>query len=304
MAEPASFLSMLGGRDRRRGSDLYGRGCVNWLSDYDPSMVPDVLAAIDARPPRARLVVLSDFDGTLASFDVDPSTPRLSEETRHALETLASRDDVTVGLVSGRRLDDLHRRTQLPAHVYLAGLHGLEIRHGNHDWRHPDLVESREISDRVAEAITDAIGAVTGVRLEHKGVSLTVHVRGVDAASRQHVLHSAIDAARPWLDSGALKLLEANEAVELLPNIPWTKGDAVRWIVEDIETRVRQKAWCIFFGDDVTDEEAFRAVRDGLTVVVGERPSRARLRLNSPADVAAVLSGVTTSNGHQKEDRR
>ena len=42
--------------------------------------------------------------------------------------------------------------------------------------------------------------------------------------------------------------------------------------------------------DAVTDEEAFRAVRDGLTVVVGQRPSRARLRLNSPADVAAVLA--------------
>ena len=116
-----------------------------------------------------------------------------------------------------------------------------------------------------------------------QGVSLTVHVRAVDPARRQDVLHSAIEAARPWLDSGALKLLEASEAVELLPNIPWTKGDAVRWIVEDIETRARQKAWCIFFGDDVTDEEAFRAVRDGLTVVVGQRPSLARLRLELPS---------------------
>ncbi len=56
---------------------LHSRGCVNWLSDYDPRMVPEVLAAIDARPPRAHLVVLSDFDGTLASFDVDPSAPRV-----------------------------------------------------------------------------------------------------------------------------------------------------------------------------------------------------------------------------------
>ena len=277
---------------------------MNWLSDYDPSMVPDVLAAIDARPPQARLVVLSDFDGTLASFDVNPSTPRLSDPIKRTLELLASRDDVTVGLVSGRRLDDLQRRTQLPAHVYLAGLHGLEIRYRNHDWRHPDLVESRDVSDRVAKAITAAIGDVVGARLEHKGVSLTVHVRAVDSARRQHVLHSAIDAAQPWLDSGVLKLLEASEAVELLPNIAWTKGDAVRWIVGDIESRVQQKAWCIFFGDDVTDEEAFRAIRDGLTVVVGQRPSRAHLRLNSPADVAAVLSGVTSSNGHGKEDQR
>lgn len=277
---------------------------MNWQGDYDPNMVPEVLAAIDARPPRAHLVVLSDFDGTLASFDVDPSAPLLSDEARRALETLSSRTDVTVGLVSGRRVDDLDRRTQLPPHVYLAGLHGLEIRHGNHAWHHPDLVESHELADQVADAIHAAVGSVPGVRVEHKGVSITVHVRAVDSSRRSAVLRTAVDASRTWLDSGALKVLDASEAIELLPNIPWNKGDAVRWIVDDVETHARQKAWCIFFGDDVTDEEAFRAVRDGLSVVVGQRPSLARLRLASPADVATVLSSVTSStNGHRKEER-
>src|SRR5262245_7641481 len=212
-------------------------------------MVPEVLAAIDARPPRAHLVVLSDFDGTLTAFDVDPSAPRLSAESRRALELLASRDDVTVGLVSGRRLDDLARRTQLPPRVYLAGLHGLEIRHGSQAWHHPDLVESHELADQVADAVNAAIGAVSGVRLEHKGVSITVHVRGVDPERRTDTLGTAVESARRWLDSGELKVLDASEAVELLPNIPWNKGDAVRWIVDDIEAHAQQKVWCIFFGE-------------------------------------------------------
>jgi trehalose 6-phosphate phosphatase len=142
---------------------------------------------------------------------------------------------------------------------------------------------------------------VPGVRLEHKGVSLTVHVRAVDPSSRTEVLQTALDVTRPWFDSAELKALDASNAVELLPNIAWNKGDAVRWIVDDVETHARRPTWCIFFGDDVTDEEAFRAIRNGLTVVVGQRPSLARLRLNSPADVAAVLLGVTNRNGHGKE---
>ena len=275
---------------------------MNCWPDYDPTMVPEVLAAIDARPARARLVVLSDFDGTLASFDVDPTAPRLSDETRHALETLAARRDVTVGLVSGRRVDDLDRRTRLPPHIYLAGLHGLEIRHGEVAWRHPDLVESRELADQVADAIKEAVRSIPGVKLEHKGVSVTVHVRAVEMARRQDALRAAMEAARTWVDSGGLKSLDASEAVEFLPNISWTKGDAVRWIVEDIETRAHQPAWCVFFGDDVTDEDAFRAVQRGLTVVVGQRPSLARLRLNSPADVVAVLAHVN-NNGHGREHR-
>jgi len=42
----------------------------------------------------------------------------------------------------------------------------------------------------------------------------------------------------------------------------------------------------------VTDEDAFEAGSTDLSVVVGRRPSVARLRLDSPADVAAVLAGV------------
>jgi trehalose-6-phosphatase len=50
----------------------------------------------------------------------------------------------------------------------------------------------------------------------------------------------------------------------------------------------------VFFGDDVTDEDAFEATSTDLSVVVGRRPSVARLRLDSPADVAAVLAGVNS----------
>lgn len=255
-------------------------------------MVAEVLAALERRPSRAHLIVLSDFDGTLTNFNIDPSTSSLRDETRLALESLSARGDVTVGLVSGRRVDDLNLRASLPPEVYLAGLHGLEIRHGVDAWHHPDLVESRDVIDEVVGKMSDAVGHVDGVRLEHKGVALTIHVRGVSPPLRKVVLDEADSVAQPWLTSGVLKALEAKEAFELLPNIPWTKGDAVQWIVEDVETRVGQQTWCVFFGDDVTDEDAFEAGSTDLSVVVGRRPSVARLRLDSPADVAAVLAGV------------
>jgi trehalose-phosphatase len=284
---------------------VHGRGfatvevaCITPVAN-DPFMVPDVLAAIDARPTRERLVVLSDFDGTLAHFDVDPAAPQLSADTRRVLETLAARDDITVGLVSGRRLDDLAQRTRLSSRVYLAGLHGLEIRHGDVAWHHPDLHESREDADRLCKALLDTIGHLPGVKLEHKGVAVTVHVRGVATALREEAMMAARDAVQPWLDARAFKRLDGDLAMELLPDIPWTKGDAVRWIVADVEAVVRQPAWCVFFGDDVTDEDAFRAIARGLTVVVGRRPSRAQLRLDSPDDVAAVLASVY-GNGHER----
>lgn len=259
-------------------------------------MVDEVLAALERRPSQAHLVLLSDFDGTLTAFDVDPSRPSLGADTRVTLESLSCRKDVTVGVVSGRRVDDLDAHTNLPSEVYLAGLHGLEIRHEGQAWHHPDLGDSRDLIDDVLERMKAMIGEVPGVRFEHKGVALTVHVRGVAAQARQGVLDTAACIAQPWVAGGALKTLDANQAFELLPNIAWTKGDAVRWIVEHVEARVGRPAWCVFFGDDVTDEDAFEAISTGLSVVVGRRPSAARLRLDSPADVTAVLAGVNGSD--------
>ena len=255
-------------------------------------MVAEVLDAVERRPSGAHLVMLSDFDGTLAPFTVDPAMSDLRQETRDLLEALSARADVSVGLVSGRRVEDLRERVALPDQVYLAGLHGLEIRHGDLSWSHPDLMDSRELIDAVVDEMDRAVGRVDGVRLEHKGMALTVHVRGASPPLRQVVLDRAAQVAQPWLERGVLKGLAANEAFELLPNILWTKGDAVQWIVDHVQARVDRPVWCVFFGDDVTDEDAFEATSTNLSVVVGRRPSTARMRLDSPADVVAVLAGV------------
>jgi trehalose-6-phosphatase len=39
-------------------------------------MLADVKQAIAARPAGSRLLFLSDYDGTLAEFDPDPTIPR------------------------------------------------------------------------------------------------------------------------------------------------------------------------------------------------------------------------------------
>ena len=64
-------------------------------------MVAEVLEAVECRPSGAHLVMLSDFDGTLTPFTVDPTMADLRQETRGLIETLSARADVSVGLISG-----------------------------------------------------------------------------------------------------------------------------------------------------------------------------------------------------------
>jgi trehalose-phosphatase len=250
------------------------------------------LRSIQARPPGTRLVVLCDFDGTLAAFDANPDVPRLPDRAALALGLLLDSGHADVGLVSGRRLDDLRRRAPLPEGAYLAGLHGLEIAIGARAWRHPELDHFDVPLDAIAWRIRQAARGEPGFVLEDKGTSLALHVRGVEASRRQAVLEATEAVLDPWLDAGALRRLVGSDVREYLPAVSWHKGDAVRWIAHDVERRTGQVAWCVFFGDDVTDEDAFRAIDQGVSIVVGERRSAATYRVPGPPAVLALLEAL------------
>jgi trehalose 6-phosphate phosphatase len=258
-------------------------------------MFEEVQRALEGRPRDARFVLLSDFDGTLAEFHADPAAPVLTPARRALLTALAVRPDVTLGLISGRRLADLRDRTNLPANVYHAGLHGLELAIEGRRWHHPELSESREIIAELVARIRTRVGEVPGLRLEEKGVALTVHVRGVDPAIRDAVLARAESCADAWLDAGQLKRLVSNQAREYLPNIDWNKGDALRWIARDVRTEYGREPWVVFLGDDVTDEDAFVAIERGMAIVVGPRPSVARWRLEDPQEVERLLRWIAVT---------
>ena len=256
-------------------------------------MLVDVQRAIAGRPAGTRLIVLSDYDGTLADFHVDPTIPRPSKRTRELLCRLADRQDMSMGIVSGRRIADLRTRTQLTSRVYLAGLHGMEIEVGQRRWQHPDLETAREDVRDLNERLEAVRRQVPGMILEDKHASVAVHVRGVDASRREQALALADESAAEWVGSGRLRRLTGNLVLEFLPNVACHKGDATRWIARDVEERTGETTWVVFVGDDVTDEDAFAAIERGVSVLVGSRNSAATYQLGSIAEVNALLAWLT-----------
>jgi trehalose 6-phosphate phosphatase len=227
-------------------------------------MLSAVQRAIEGRPRDSRLVLLSDFDGTLADFHPDPTVPMLTSERRALLEVLSLDPQKSVGLVSGRRLVDLRSRTALPPSVYYAGLHGMEIAVDGRQWRHPDLEPSRAHVRELTARLNEVMSRIAGVLVEDKDVSVAVHTRATPADRRPEAETMAEACAAPWLASGQLKRLEGNAVLEYLPNIACHKGDATVWIAEDVEARFGREPWVVFLGDDVTDEDAFRVIDRGI----------------------------------------
>ncbi len=252
-------------------------------------MLAEVQAEVVGRPAESAFVLLLDFDGTLAEFNPDPAAPELTPERWHLLNQIASEPNLSLGIVSGRRLDDLRLRTRLPDHVYHAGLHGLEIEVDGDRTTHPDLAAAEERMDGLADCLRRLIIEFPGVLIEDKGVSVAVHARPLPYSLHEKLFARADILAVPWIVEGHARRLEGNEVVEYLPNINGHKGEATRWITGRVEATFARRAWVAYIGDDITDEDAFRAIDHGIGVLVGLRPTSATHKLDGISDVDRLL---------------
>jgi trehalose 6-phosphate phosphatase len=248
-----------------------------------------VQAEVMNRPAGSALLLLLDFDGTLAEFNADPSAPRLTNQRWDLIDRISVQRGTAVGIVSGRRLDDLRRRTRLPDRIYHAGLHGLEIEIEGERIEHPDLHSAQERVDGLAACLSRVTRENPDAYIEDKSASVAVHVRRLPPDRRETVLALADVCAAPWIGDGRVRRLEGNAVVEYLPNIGGHKGDATRWIAEDFERRVHRPPWVAYIGDDITDEDAFNAITSGIGVLVGLRPTAATHKLNGIAEVDLFL---------------
>ena len=237
------------------------------------------------------VLLLTDFDGTLCEFKNTPDAVMLSAPRRLALSALAIHPMWSVGIVSGRRAKDVRQRASLSGSAYYAGLHGMEIDGPDRQFQVPDFGALRDEIQRVGNALAEATAAFPGALLENKDLSVALHVRAASPRDRRHADRSVRARADPLIAAGTLRLQQGECGFDLLPNIAWDKGDAVRWIEADARRRHGAAAFPIYLGDDRTDEHAFDAVGDrGLTVVVGSRPSQARYRLPDPAAIEQLLT--------------
>ena len=254
-------------------------------------MLPEVQAAVARRPADSAFVLLLDFDGTVAEFSPDPSAPELTPERHGLLSAIARTPGTLLGIVSGRRLDDLRKRTRLPDHVYHAGLHGLEIAVDGETRPHPDLASAMKKMAGLADCLAKLMRDFPDVYIEDKAASVAVHTRRMPKDVHEKVFARADILAVPWIAEGLVRRLEGNAVVEYLPNIHGHKGEATKWISHDVESKFARAAWVAYIGDDITDEDAFRSIEDGhgIGVLVGLRPTSATYKLDGIPDVDRFL---------------
>ena len=255
--------------------------------------VERVYAAWQSRPHDARPIILMDFDGTLAEFQIDPSAVTLPPSRQILLQTLAKRADLSAGIISGRRISDLRERVPTAPSMFFAGLHGLEIEGPGLRFAHNAVALAAPGISLLAKDLRRAVKPLPGVFVEDKTYSIVLHMRGASKADRLHATTRFNALAEPFLAEGTVRLQPGDLVLELLPNVDWAKGDAVRAIMRHVEADAKETVWPVYIGDDETDEDAFEEIgTNGLTIAVGKRVASAAFQVADPVAVECLLKAI------------
>jgi trehalose 6-phosphate phosphatase len=233
--------------------------------------------AIASRMTGRRPAVFLDYDGTLTPIVDRPEWALLPDDTRQVLARLAAL--CPVAIVSGRDRDEVERLVGLDS-VYYAGSHGFDIAGpGGVRLEHEEGTRHAASLDRAAEALEPPIHRIPGARVERKRFAIAVHYRQVTPSRVREVRRALDDVAARFPD---LRATGGKMVFELRPGTPWDKGRAVSWLLDALGLD-GPAVLPFYVGDDETDEDAFRAVRDrGVTVLVGESPGETTAEFSVP----------------------
>ncbi|OBK19895.1 trehalose-phosphatase [Mycobacterium asiaticum] len=254
--------------------------------DRRMSELPDATQAIGQDLTIRKPAVFFDFDGTLSDIVNNPDEARLVAGAAEALTSLAVQ--CPVAILSGRDLADVTERVGLSG-IWYAGSHGFELTapDGTHH-QNEEAAQAIPVLEGAAAQLREKLAAIPGVVVEHKRFGVAVHYRNADRDRAGEVAAAVRTAGQ----RDALRVTTGREVIELRPDLDWDKGKTLRWVIDHLHDAGSGPLLPMYLGDDITDEDAFDAVRnDGIPIVVrhnddGDRATAAQFALDSPARVA------------------
>ncbi len=243
--------------------------------------------SVQAKIQKAQnLFLFLDYDGTLTPIVSRPELALCPAELKKLLEKLRDLSGISLGIISGRSIEDVREKVGVSGIVYV-GNHGLEIE--NPACRHKKILASarkRELK-RITQNLQNSLKKIPGILFEDKGPILSVHYRNVPKEFFAQVLQKVEAELQQWRDRW--KMASGKKVLEIRPNVDFHKGKAVKQILKTFPSR---QLLPIYLGDDQTDEDAFRVLKDhGISVFVGmdRVSSEADFFLKSPDEVREFL---------------
>ncbi|OAY30495.1 trehalose-phosphate phosphatase A isoform X1 [Manihot esculenta] len=255
-----------------------------------------------------RIALFLDYDGTLSPIVDNPDRAFMSDAMRSAVEKVAK--CFPTAIISGRSRDKVHEFVGLKE-LYYAGSHGMDIMGPVRQYisdDQPNSVRStdeqgKEVNlfqpaseflpmiDEVYSSLVENTKYIKGVKVENNKFCVSVHYRNVDDKSWKSVAQCVYDVIKNY---PRLRLTHGRMVLEVRPVINWNKGKAVTFLLESLGLSNCDDVLPIYVGDDRTDEDAFKVLRErncGLGILVSPVPkeTNAFYSLRDPSEVMEFL---------------
>ncbi len=246
----------------------------------------EYLDEIKGRLNGKTLVVFLDYDGTLTPIVATPDLAIISDEMRSTVENLSQK--IKVAIVSGRATDDVRSKVKISG-IFYAGSHGFEINYPSGEVKINDEAQQiRPIVDEIQLKLTERVKHIEGALIENVKYTVSCHYRLVKDEDFEE-FEKEVDSV--LLEYPQLRKTNGKKVFEIRPKIDWHKGKAVNWIMNIFGQEV-QNILPVYIGDDTTDEDAFKALKEkgfGVLVATADRETEAEYIVKDTEEVKKVL---------------
>ncbi len=237
-----------------------------------------------------RLFIFLDYDGTLAPIAEKPEYALITKQARGLLREFSKAPRCRIAVISGRSLKNISRMVGLNDIIY-GGNHGLELAGPQVRFDSPVSQKHMDILKKILRVLRNKLRPIKGVLIENKDLSLSVHYRRVSNKNIPLVktVFCEVTAFNLWRNEIRVRL--GKKVFEVCPPVSWDKGKAVLWLLHNMSFSENTAVMPIYIGDDVTDEDAFKMLKNsGLTVFVGrQQKTDAQYYVNDPDEVLDFL---------------
>ncbi|XP_039122657.1 probable trehalose-phosphate phosphatase F [Dioscorea cayenensis subsp. rotundata] len=284
--------------------------CI-WLMKF-----PSALSSFDQITSSANgknIALFLDYDGTLSPIVDNPDLAVMSPAMRAAVHSVAK--NFPTAIISGRSRDKVYEFVGLKE-LYYAGSHGMDIVGPVRECfsldDHPNCIRSTDTQgnevnlfqpaneflpmiDEVFKSLVEITKGINGAKVENNKFCVSVHYRLVNEKSWSEVACCVENVLKGY---PRLRLTHGRKVLEVRPVIDWNKGKAVEFLLESLGLSNSDDVLPIYVGDDRTDEDAFKVLREGnrgFGILVSSNPreeTNAFYSLRDPCEVMSFLKSL------------
>ncbi|XP_071687052.1 probable trehalose-phosphate phosphatase C [Rutidosis leptorrhynchoides] len=285
------------------------RNYISWLRQH-----PSALTAFNQMINVAKgkqIVVFLDYDGTLSPIVSDPECAFMSDQMREAVRNVSN--CFPTAIISGRSREKVYDFVKLDT-LYYSGSHGMDTiapaqKNNSYDINYQqrrfdnqgnEFIVYQPAQDflpavkRILNEVTEKTQNIKGVVIEDNRFCLSVHYRHVNNEDYGRLEEEVLLILAK---NRGFHMTRGKKVLEIRPSIKWNKGDAVKYLLETLGLNKSSDVFPIYIGDDRTDEDAFKVLRErgGYPIIVSSTPrdTKALHSLRNTSEVQTFLDRLS-----------